>query len=174
MSRPLLQSCTRRDTSERAGEGPSRGTKRRSPPHEGLERVIWQAIHGHIAPGALAASGPVDTALNELRRHLRSRGLIRPFLPSRAWLPARSRHGRQALREAARGCPTPPEGPVDRSTPDPRRSVGIPVALHGELALANLFPRFAADSGLLTRSSSDLTIADENSPTDRTDYVPGM
>src|SRR3954454_3744858 len=65
------------------------------PPPEGLERVIWRAVHGHVAPGALAARGPVDAELNALRRDLRRRGVIRPLIPVRSWLPARTHRGRQ-------------------------------------------------------------------------------
>ena len=155
-----------------------RGTVARAdattPPPEGVEHVIWQGVHGHVAPGALVATGPVDAGLSALRRELRRQGLIRASIPVRSWLPSRTRKGRQALRRGAHACPAVPTDPVDLPVSDPRTSVGMPVALYGSAALANLLPRFADDSGLLIKSSSDSTLADANSPHDRTDYAPGM
>ena len=153
-----------------------RGTVRRSDgvagPPDGLERVVWLALQEHVAPGALAARGPVDAALSDLRRQLRRRHLIHPLIPVRAWLPARTRDADKLLADAAARCPWP----VAKAAPGTAShdAIGMPVALYGSDALRELLPAFATASGLLERSSADTLVTEENSWNDRTDYFPGI
>jgi hypothetical protein len=118
-----------------------------------LERVVWGAIHGFVSPGALMARPSVDLALNDLRRRCRRIGLVRPLLPVRAHVPARTRAGREFISNARQNCPWPPS-PEHGAQPSQTR-IGMPVAIYGSEALRLLVPEFARDSGLLTRSSTD-------------------
>jgi hypothetical protein len=133
------------------------GTVRRSddvtPPPEGFERQVWSAIHGFIAPGALAARPTVDSALNDLRRRARRLGLVRWLVPIRGLMPARTRQGRQMLNSVMADFPWPPSPDQAEQPIDDR--IGMAVALHGNAALSLLMPTFARDSGLLAREGSD-------------------
>jgi hypothetical protein len=133
------------------------GTIRRSdavgPPPEGLERQVWAAIHGFVSPGALMARPTVDAALNDLRRRARRLRLLRPFLPVRGFLPARTRLGRQLVDAAWADHPWPPSPDAPDQTVELR--VGTAVALHGNVALNLLMPQFAQASGLLDRAGTD-------------------
>jgi len=155
-----------------ARPGTVRRTEPGRAPRAGLERIIWQAIQDRVAPGAIAARGPVDRALNDLRRQLRRQRLIHRFVPAREWLPTRTRRADAMLADAERRCPSPTSlGGED----DARVAVGLPVALYGPHALRELMPRFAQDSGLLERASSDTSIIEENSKQDQTyGYTSGM
>jgi hypothetical protein len=124
-----------------------------SAPPDGLERIVWSAVHGSVTPGALASRPRIDRELNRLRQSCRTLGLIRPFIPVRSGLPARSVAGRRLVAEATRDCRWPPS-PEDELRPVEDR-VGLPVALYGRYALVELVPTFASAAGLLSRSSSD-------------------
>ena len=123
------------------------------PPPEGFERQVWGAIHGFVSPGALTARPSVDAALNDLRRWARRLGLVRWFVPIRGFIPARTRLGRRLIDSAWADCPWPPTPEADDRRVEDR--VGMPVALHGNIALSVLMPTFARDSGLLNRAGTD-------------------
>jgi hypothetical protein len=133
------------------------GTIRRSDtgaaPPAGFERQVWGAIHGFVTPGALMARPAVDDALNDLRRRARRLGLLRPLLPVRGLVPARTRQGRGFVDAVATNYPWPPS-PEDDDRPIEDR-VGLAVALYGNAALRLLMPVFARDSGLLDRAGTD-------------------
>ena len=95
----------------------------------------------------------VDAALNDLRRRARRLGLVRWLLPIRAFSPARTRQGRQLVRAARLHYPWPPS--PENSNPAVEERVGLAVALYGNAALEALMPRFARDSGLLSRAGKD-------------------
>jgi hypothetical protein len=132
-------------------------------PPEGFERQVWGSIHGFVSPGALMARPTVDAALNELRWRARRLGLVRPLLPIRAFVPARTRLGRELLDSAWADYPWPPS-PDEGELPVEQR-VGMAVALHGDEALNLLMPEFARASGLLDRAGADgLDWADPQAP----------
>jgi hypothetical protein len=156
---------------EIARPGTVRRTEPGRAPRAGLERVIWQAIQDRVAPGALAARGPVDRALNNLRRRMIAAGLLHRFVPAREWLPARTRKADKLLADAERRCPSPTALSDDS---DVRAAIGMPVALYGALALRELMPRFAQASGLLTHASSDTSIIEENPRGGHVDGYPTL
>jgi hypothetical protein len=142
------------DGSVQAGRaGSVRRAETGAAPHESLERTVWTAIHGFVSPGALMARPSVDRALNDLRRRCRRLGLIRPLLPARVHVPARTQAGRDLISAARRSCPWPPS-PEHGALPSQAR-IGMPVAIYGSEALQLLVPEFARDSGLLSRASTD-------------------
>lgn len=127
----------------------------------GFERVIWSAIHGNVAPGALLTRPSVDTAMNDLRRLALSERLVARGWPSSFPL-FRRREGR-ALVSGLRSTT-----PLERSD---SADGGLLVALYGEAGLQLTDPVFAAASGLLTRSSSDMIgPADVPAPPDNVDW----
>ncbi|HTW19234.1 MAG TPA: hypothetical protein VME70_03360 [Mycobacteriales bacterium] len=140
-------------------------------PPDGLERVIWQAVHGHVAPGALAARGPVDTALTTVRHQLVHDGALRRLVPTRSWLPARTHRGRKRITLAMQACPWPLVPPEQGTRVEDR--IGLPVALYGNYALRELLPAFARESGLLDRSSSDTGPGETYSAPDRSSGYSG-
>lgn len=135
----------------------STGTAHRSdavtPPPHSFERQVWSSIHGSVPPGALMARPTVDAALNDLRRRARRLGLIRWLLPVRTLSPARTRRGRQLIQSAASHYPWPPS--PEHAAQSIEERIGLAVALYGNLALEALMPRFARDSGLLSRAGKD-------------------
>jgi hypothetical protein len=115
----------------------------------GFERIVWNALHGSTSPGALAALPSVMGAFTALRRRLVSEGLLRRGVPSRWFLPARTRAGRRVLAEARVRVPVSADG----------AEVGMQVALYGNEALNALMPKFAKAAGLLARASGDVSDA---------------
>jgi hypothetical protein len=110
---------------------------------EGLERVVWNAVIGTLAPGALAGRPRVDAALTELRARCIRAGLARRFVPP-SWPMIRPRAGRVLIKQLRRDYPL-----------EAGEDLTMLVALYGRDALLRYAPRFAKDSGLLDRSDSD-------------------
>ena len=125
----------RRGTVRRA-EGPWRRL-------EGFERIVWNALVGNVAPGALVTRPRVDAAFDELRASCVQAGLLRRLLPASAPF-ARRGAGRSLIAQLRR------EYPLESG-----EDVTMLVALYGRDALLRYAHRFARDSGLLDRSNSD-------------------
>lgn len=134
-------------------KGTVRRSERVATPKNRVERAVWEALHGSIAPGALVTYGHLDDELNALRSDLQCRGLIRRGLPTKSWLPSRTHAGQQLLADAMSEYPWP--SPAPRSYELSTSTLGLFVALYGNRALREILPRFAADSGLLDHASRD-------------------
>ena len=124
-----------------------KGTVRRTegpwPRVEGFERIVWNAVVGHVSPGALPGRPHVDAAFGELRTIFIRAGYLWPLVPASAPL-ARRGPGRTLLAQLRRDYPL-----------DSGEDVTMLVALYGREALLLHAHRFAKDSGLLDRSDSD-------------------
>jgi hypothetical protein len=110
---------------------------------DGFERIVWNAVVGDVAPGALVGRLRVDAALVELRARCVHAGLTRRFVPA-SWPMVRPRAGRVLVKQLRAGYPL-----------EVGDDLTMLVALYGRDALERYAPRFAKDSGLLDRTDSD-------------------
>ena len=119
-----------------------------------LERAIKHGISGGVPPRALMSRPAVEAALAGLRGECRRQGLVRPWLPVRRLVPARSRKGRRLLADHRRTHALPLEAAAATLTAE---QLGMLVAVYGADAFRTLAPAFGAVSGLLgQRSAQDV------------------